>query len=161
MSSSEIGFLLSVGGFPFPVVERVVVFVWLCVRVGAKSRASLSLNPSPLSCCEGCRFVGPPELPAEIDLRARDDSRLVEASVSEVTPKRSGCHLAYFLFASCPDTDGRVKREERLFWRATVEVRRSDSKSPLLGCCEGAVLSTREMLSVSSMADFLDSDELE
>lgn len=86
-----------------------------------------------------------------MDPRARDDSLLNDCSVSDVRPSLSGCHLAYFLFASRPDTDAWLRCFVKLVWRPSAEGCREDS--PLVGCCEGAVLSTREMPLGFSMGD--------
>lgn len=103
MSSSEriLGSSVVVGAW-VRLLDWTVSLVVLKVRTGAKSAVSVSEAPAPLDVPflwrEDCRLAGPAELPAEIDgSGARDESLL---SVSEVMPSLSGCHLAYFLFAS-------------------------------------------------------------
>lgn len=70
--------------------------------------------------------------------------------MSDARPSLSGCHLAYFLFASWPDTDTRLRCFVKVLWRSSVDGCRKDA--PHVGCCEGSVLSTREMpVELSSM----------
>lgn len=152
-----------VGAWVRPL-DSVVSLVVVRDRKGAKSAVSISDEPLsapapapaplkvPVLSRDDCRLTGPAELAAEIDPRAREDSLLNECSVSDVRPSLSGCHLAYFLFASRPDTVARLRCFVKVRWRSSVEVCREDS--PLVGCCEGSVLSTRKMpLELSMDAD--------
>lgn len=89
-------------------------------------------------------FAGPVELSAEADPRTCDDSLLGDVSVSVDRPSLSGCHLAYLRFASCPETDVRLMCFDRLpFWLRFDGLR---VDSPFVGCCEGTVLSTRDIV---------------